>query len=408
KEIEGALAVVEKVRGSAVGGGLRAAYLASKEDFYKFYVDLLMQMNTAYPGERLDGLALQASERARARSLLDTLSHAGTDVTQGADSRLLERIHALQYQLNQKAFQQNLLANEDQKRALGEQIEALTTDYERAQAELRLASPHLAQLIEPRPLGLAEVQQKVLDAETILLEYSLGKEHSFLWVVSDTTMHSFALPPRAEIDNLARRCYELLTERGKQVQFETPEDRKQRIAAADQEYQVQGERLARILLAPAATLLGNKRLIVVCEAALEYIPFSALPDPASASTDSRAAQPLIAGHEILSLPSASVLSVLRSEVGGRKPAAGTVAVLADPVFDNQDPRAHAQGRQETARSEAQDRGASALKVQPGAARRDKDSKPEPRDANNRQENAEERPARLPFTRAEAEAILGLA
>ena len=90
-QIEASLAVVEKVRGNAVGQGLRAAYLATKEDSYKFYVDLLMQMNEANPGEGLDGLALQASERARARSLLDTLNQAGADIKQGADPALLER-----------------------------------------------------------------------------------------------------------------------------------------------------------------------------------------------------------------------------------------------------------------------------------------------------------------------------
>src|SRR5262249_50566061 len=48
--------------------------------------------------------------------------------------------------------------------------------------------------------------------------------------------------------------------------------------------------------------------------------------------------PLIVHHEIVGLPSASVLAVLRQAAMGRKLAPRTVAVLADPVFDRQDVR----------------------------------------------------------------------
>src|SRR5262249_1431941 len=49
-------------------------------------------------------------------------------------------------------------------------------------------------------------------------------------------------------------------------------------------------------------------------------------------------RPLIVDHEVISLPSASVLPVLRRETAGREPAAKTIAVLADPVFQTDDPR----------------------------------------------------------------------
>lgn len=48
--------------------------------------------------------------------------------------------------------------------------------------------------------------------------------------------------------------------------------------------------------------------------------------------------PLIINHEIVNLPSASVLAVLRKETAKRKSAPKTVAVLADPVFEANDPR----------------------------------------------------------------------
>ena len=67
------------------------------------------------------------------------------------------------------------------------------------------------------------------------------------------------------------------------------------------------------------------------------MPFAALPDPARPGES----VPLIVNHEISILPSASALAILRRETAGRRPAAGAVAILADPVFETDDPRLRA-------------------------------------------------------------------
>src|SRR2546421_9786254 len=93
-----------------------------------------------------------------------------------------------------------------------------------------------------------------------------------------------------------------------------------------------------MLLSQAAAQLGNKRLLIVPDGALQYIPFAALPDPTSAEG---AGQPLIVKHEILSLPSASTILVMRHEMNGRTAVPKSLAVLADPVFDAEDERVKA-------------------------------------------------------------------
>jgi CHAT domain-containing protein len=50
------------------------------------------------------------------------------------------------------------------------------------------------------------------------------------------------------------------------------------------------------------------------------------------------ASTLIANHEIIYLPSASAFAALRREAAGRRPAPKTLAVIADPVFEVDDPR----------------------------------------------------------------------
>src|SRR5262249_15886500 len=90
--------------------------------------------------------------------------------------------------------------------------------------------------------------------------------------------------------------------------------------------------LSRMLLGPVGAELKNKRLLIVAEGVLQYVPFSALTDPDEAST------PLIVKHEIVTLPSASVLGVLRRETKERQPAPKGIAGFADPVFNEQDAR----------------------------------------------------------------------
>ena len=81
----------------------------------------------------------------------------------------------------------------------------------------------------------------------------------------------------------------------------------------------------RMVLGPALPVIGAKRLLVVADGALQYVPFAALPEPAAAAGD--APTPLVAGHEVVNLPSASVLAVIRREAGARKPGARSVASM---------------------------------------------------------------------------------
>src|SRR5262249_46776939 len=134
------------------------------------------------------------------------------------------------------------------------------------------------------------------------------------------------LPARREIEAEARRAVGLLA-----VSRETLARTETDLALA---------RLAELILAPAAPWLAGKRLAIVADGALHLLPFPplphppALPDPA----DPRGRTPLLARHEVVSLPSASALAAQRGRLAGRRPAPGTVAVVADPVFGAADPR----------------------------------------------------------------------
>ncbi len=314
--MEAALAAVERHRFRQRSYDTRAAFFSTQQDAYDFLIDLLMEMHRGSPGAGFDAAALAVAERAFARSLLDELAASGTDPHHGAAPALFARQRALEEEIDALAGREAKLGQDlgvtgEQLRPLQSLLARRWEQLDRVQALLRAASPRYAALTQPRPWSAGEVQRRLLDRDTLLLEYRLGAERSFVWAVTPEALASFALPGRAAIEALAARAADLAARsRGRQVEI-----------AADQQL----AKLARVLLAPVAGLLPGKRLLVVGDGILQRVPFAALPDPAGG-------EPLVARHEIVSLPSISVLGILRQEVGGRTPAPKTLWVLADPAF----------------------------------------------------------------------------
>ena len=406
---EAALNIINTLRTKVASRDLRASYFASVQDLYKLHIDLLMRLHRRQPAAGFDVAALQAYEQARARSLIDMLTEAGADIRQGVDPGLLARERSLQQLLNAEAERQiHLLGGQhtaESAAAERRKIDELLTQLLAIEAELKARSPRYAALTQPTPLGLAEIQTAVTDDATLLLEYSLGEERSYLWTVTATSFSSYELPPRATIEAAARRCYELLTARNRYVKFETAEEKRERVRQADAEYPNAAAALSNMLLGPVAAQLGQKRLLVVPDGALEYLPFAALTVPGQASTagpqNARGQVPfvpLMVHHEVTSIPSASTLAVLRRELQGRAPAEKVVAVFADPVFDKADERV----------TEALSRNASGGHHRAPAA--SAEAKTAAAELEVPDKSSYEVPAlpRLPYTRQEAEAILALA
>jgi CHAT domain-containing protein len=401
--IEECLRIVESLRASVASHKLRASYVASIHRYYDFHTELLMRLHQAHPSEGYAALALEASERARARSLLESLVEGGVDIRRGIDPQLLEREQRLRRTMDAKADRLMRLMSVEAKREEAAILEAEVQDiavrYDQLQAEVRSKSPRFAALTHPQPLSLEVIQREVLDEETLLLEYALGEERSFLWAVTQETFAPHELPPRADIERMARRLYELMTAR-QPLPLETVRDHRTRVKEADSQYIEEAARLSEILLGPVAEQLDIKRLLIIGDGALQYLPFGALPVPRAAKSGEKLV-PMIAEHEVVSLPSASTLAVLRRETGARESPEKTVAVLADPVFEPDDPRVAG----EAPRSDHIIK--EALSGTPRSPPRVSDLRRALRDAGFMREGVRSIP-RLPATRQEAKAIVAAA
>lgn len=335
RNLEPALEIIEATRQRISLPELRASYFALSRGVFDAYVDSLMQLHEQNPDGDYASRALAAAERSRARSLLDTLIEANADIKQGVDPKLLQQEKEL---LRRTRLQTNALralsatSTDQQRAAVQKEYEGLLAEYKTLQGQLRASSPRYAALTQPSPLTLSEIRKQVLDQDSALLEYALGEKRSYLWVVTDKQLRTYTLAPGPEIEKTARLVYELMTTRNRVIKFETVEEKRTRIARADADYLQASAQLSKLLLGAAAADLDRQRLLIVSDGALQYINLGSLPVPGGNG------YPLLGSHEVVSLPSASTLGVLRRELSGRPRAPKQVAVIADPVFGMSDER----------------------------------------------------------------------
>jgi CHAT domain-containing protein/Tfp pilus assembly protein PilF len=330
-DIESSLKIIENLRTKIASPELRSSYFATVQNYYEFYIDLLMQLHKTNPKSGYDTKALEASERSRARSLLELLQESNANIREGISPDLLQQEKSWQQQLD-AIEKQRIEAvsspnpNQTKIAEIDKQRLALLEQYQQIQTRIRTASPRYAALTQPQPLTLPEIQKQILDENTILLQYSLGKDRSYLWVVTSTGLTSYELPKQVDIETAATAFRTAITSKDDQY---TP----QKVAEAS-------ANLGQLILQPAAAQLGNKRLLIVPDGVLHYTPFPALTIDQTAGQNTNV--PLIAEHEIITLPSASTLAILRQNYADRKPPGQTLAILADPVFSPTDERVKGQ------------------------------------------------------------------
>jgi CHAT domain-containing protein len=332
--------VIEVLRSQIVSPDLRASYYASVRKHAELYIDLYLRLGKLKGDKSLQQTAFEMSERAHGRSLLEVLGEASAQIRQGVDPALLEQERVLQQKLNSRAnYRMRLLANNSEQHELetvARETRELTTSYTELQTQIKQQSPRYANLVQPQPLNLERIQNELTD-DSVLLEYTLGSDRSYLWAVTRDSLTAYQLPARDEIESRVRSVCALLIVRQTMNESDI-NSYNERVAQADAEYWRQSGQLSQMLLGPVAETIAGKTILVVADGALQYLPFAALPEPAEANSQNPEPAPLIVGHEIVNLPSASILVTIRQAVRVGSNDEKLIAILADPVFSPNDSR----------------------------------------------------------------------
>ena len=315
----------------------RSVFRARYENNYKDYVDFLIT-------QRQPEAALRAMERARAWALLEMLATVRVSPGGSHDAALDRRKHSLEEEIGAASSYRIRLLDDGrtgpQLADLDRRLAELQSRYRETEEQLQLLNPAYDALAHPQTLSGQQVQG-LLDPDTLLLEYSLGQGSSYVWAITPTTLSVYRLQRRQVIEQAVTRVRESMTARALRIK-ETDARRLRRLRALDEQYPAAARELSRLVLGPVAGLLNAKRIVIVSDGALQYVPFAALPEPPGAQSDSGDENaPLLERHEITNLPSASVLAELRRQAQLRVTPSKAVVVLADPVFDVHDERIQA-------------------------------------------------------------------
>jgi CHAT domain-containing protein/tetratricopeptide (TPR) repeat protein len=326
------LKIIEDVRADVESPEFRVSYFSVVRKHYDLCIQILMQLDRMRPGRGFAVEAFAVSERSRARLVLDLITESRINPQLGATSELIEderRLRALI--VVQAEYRMDLSLNKRDAAEIAEadrQMVQLRAEYQAVAARMRQQNPRLISLEQFEPVTLQQLQNELQGSDTMLLEYVLGEEHSYLFAVTSNTFQSYELSAAKVLEGAARESYKLITVR----QGTDNNNYQADVKAADDAYPSKAADLSRMLLGPVAGQLENRRLLIVTEGALQYVSFEALPLPL------QGASKLIETNEIVVLPSASTLIAIRDKRNRPSSPGKLLAVIADPVFSSSDDR----------------------------------------------------------------------
>jgi CHAT domain-containing protein len=309
-EISRALEIAEEVRNFTPGQMLRASYFGSLEKMYRFEIDLLLGVQPVSEPDQLR--AFEQLQLAQARTLKDALwdriGNAGTFTTPELRMRRVNTLRDLGKADHTLA---GLLSGTYPQDAVDKAFAVLRRQeglLEQLEEEAKARQPRLG--IFSDSLSVQDVQQRLLDPDSALIQFYLAEPASYAWVITEAGIVLVKLPARRVLEHDVRQS----------VQFGlggewAPAQRR----AVD--------RLRRSLV-PVFQAAVKKRWIVVPDGALHYFPFAMLTD-----RQGQAGAP----EEVVMVPSASVVDTIRRDANATRPAYA-LAVFADPVFDGLDSR----------------------------------------------------------------------
>lgn len=317
-DVEKAIGVVESTRRNLASDQFRTGFFAAKRIYYDLNIELLLRLDRRRPGKGYRVRALEATERARARGLLDLLAEGRIDLRQGLDPDLRQREDALSDRISQVQSELRSGATRPERsQALSAELDQLNQRWEDLGIEIQGRNKRYAEVRYPLPLSLDQIRDRVLDDRTVLLEYVLQEKSSTLFVITREAIETYDLPGAGQIADQVRRVRRAL-ERDSLL------TRRDYLEAAFQLY--------RDLLEPAAGTLAEKpNLLIVPDGALYYLPFEALLTEPAGGRAFRDLPYLLRRHPVTYIPSASVLAGLR-EPRPEPPAADREQVVAFAPF----------------------------------------------------------------------------
>jgi len=293
---------------SLTADALRIAFMEDRQAVFCEYVTFLIKLGR--PAE-----AFHIAERARARGTLNLLGAGAQDERKEITPEQINSLHAADQEvkdLRSRLQSPSLNAAEQQP------AQAPLQAAEQRRDELWLAMQMARRSRFVNPVELKQIQTSLVGSNATLIEFMLGEEQSYAWLVSATEMRCVTLPARCVIEHKVTEFLAATTEKPNSLYLDRELTQHKKLA---------GE-VFEMLMGPFRSQLQTcPRLFVAPDGVLCYLPFSALASEGHY---------LVESSEIAYIPSASAFGLLM------EPSTELVAdeqmdllAIGNPVFDPQ-------------------------------------------------------------------------
>jgi CHAT domain-containing protein len=311
--IDQALQLVEHAYSTLESRDIAGSYITEHHAWYELAIHAAMQEAAHRHDKHYEDMAFVWAERARARSLLESLGRHAWQPSLDLPAAMRRQAALNRYAIEEQQARlekphADTLAIAAKLRNLYHEQAALEADQRGYIQEQGPVSGHAVELTTSGVVGIHEVQQKLLDAQTTMVEFSVGQQRSYRWLITQRAIVTTILPGRAQLQqNLATLLAALAA---RHPVIEPGEDARH---YAERQMHFQGKRDEQLQQAGSLLLRDlpakTRRLYVVADGPLLSLPWSALRVTCGPRTCYAAER-----YTIESEPSASVAISLASQV----------------------------------------------------------------------------------------------
>ncbi len=315
-----AIKEIEHVRSKLGLDVNESGYIHSKLDVYEHLINLYFFLHSLESDKEYGAEMFLTAEKGKARSFLENLEDSEiifskkiSDEYEKKELDITNRISSFLEQLSLGDY-----ASSNEVKRIEKELLLAEDDYTNLLNQMLLEKINISKVLSPKLFNLNYLQNRYLDPKTVLIEYSLGEDKSFIFFVSKNSFKIFELPSQSKIKNSIKAYLKVLT---------NPYQENYIIQKAS-------KRLYLELFAPLDEIMPEDvtNLIIIPDGILYYLPFETL---LSSSQDRLNGENyLISRFAISYMPSASSLLFLDNKKNN-KPYPKELLIFGNPDYSIQ-------------------------------------------------------------------------
>jgi CHAT domain-containing protein len=263
EEYKRSIAVIEKVSFSLPLHIFRSGFRRDKIGIYESLIHGLLRMHQKEPTKGYDREAYLYAEKSKAMGLHTFLQESELDAEKEGDSALRENYQRIGQNITRIQIElQDPALSAERRRALLQALDKGDDEVRNFLFQTHRKNPKYSKIDYAPASSFESVRQKLVRADMALLEFVIGEQRSFAFLVTRDAFAVTGLPPEKELTPLVDNYLRFLTLK------ESGSFRGER----------GGQKLFSLLIAPFQKHLGTtiKTLMIVPDGPLDYLPFESL------------------------------------------------------------------------------------------------------------------------------------